>query len=670
MNSARQLVSIVVFALIVVVNSLAVDWPPINPEDLSMTTLKEQPGAPAMILLREETDDDLNSFHSVYERIKILTDAGREYANVEIPYSRRNFTIADTSGRTIHPDGSVIPFQGKAFDKTVVRGKGVRINVKSFTLPDVQVGSIIDFRYSVRYDDHSVSAPEWQVQTELFQRKATFKFIPFQNNGRVEIMLDHGQISNGIAWTPFLGEGPQPQIHDNPPKSLTTVHDVSYWIDLTRENIPAFINEPFMPPASILKWRVYFYYQQNLKPDDYWKAEGKYWNKTAQGFIEIDKGVKDELAKIVSPSDTPEQKVKKIYAFVSSLQNEDYIPERTPQEQKVLEVKINKGADDVLAHRGGRHDELNRLFVSMVRSAGVPASLMLVPDRSEEIFVKQYMSMRQFDAEIAIVQLDGKDVYLDPGTKFCPYGILDWHYTGVSGLRQNAGKVEFAETPYAQYNQAVQTRRADVSLDEHGTLSGAVSLVFKGLAAMERRQEGAKTDAEGRKKLLEDELKAMLPGNSDVTVLVAPDWDDTEKPLIVQFHISCPFAVAAGKRLMLAQHLFQINDKARFAASTRANAIYFNYPWQEADEVRIKLPPGMEVESLAPNDTVKLEYAIYQAQQKQEQPGTIYSRRDFVIAGNVLLPNKYPEVKGFFDKVKADDDQPALVRMSSSVATN
>jgi hypothetical protein len=37
----------------------------------------------------------------------------------------------------------------------------VRIQVKSFTLPDVQVGSIIDYRYSLRYDDQSFYAPEW-----------------------------------------------------------------------------------------------------------------------------------------------------------------------------------------------------------------------------------------------------------------------------------------------------------------------------------------------------------------------------------------------------------------------------------------------------------------------------------------------------------------------------
>ena len=61
------------------------EWPPISTDDLKMTDVKEQPGAPAVVLDREEIDDDMNNAHSVYERIKILTDAGREYANVEIP---------------------------------------------------------------------------------------------------------------------------------------------------------------------------------------------------------------------------------------------------------------------------------------------------------------------------------------------------------------------------------------------------------------------------------------------------------------------------------------------------------------------------------------------------------------------------------------------------------
>ena len=151
------------------------DWPAIDPEDLKMTDLAEQKGAPAVVLLREEVADDPNNNHAVYMRIKVLTETGKRYADVEIPYSRRGFRVDSVSGRTVHADGSIVPFNGKVFDKVVVKGKRgrgneIRVHVKSFTLPDVQVGSILDFRYSLRYDDHSFYPPEWIVQNELFRR--------------------------------------------------------------------------------------------------------------------------------------------------------------------------------------------------------------------------------------------------------------------------------------------------------------------------------------------------------------------------------------------------------------------------------------------------------------------------------------------------------------------
>lgn len=657
------------------------EWPPISPDDLKMTDLKEQPGASAVILDREEIDDDMNNVHSVYERIKILTDSGREYANVELPYSRRGFTVAGISGQTVHADGTAIPFTGKPFDKTVVKSGGIKINVKSFTLPDVQVGSIIDYRYSLRYEDHMLLPPTWEVQTELFQRRAYFKFIPFQNHGSMYIVLPHGQISNGLAWTPFLTEGPQPEQHQLPTQTFATVHDVAYWVDLTRTNIPALIEEPYMPPPNIMKMRVYFYYQQNLKMDDYWKSEGKFWNKDVEEFVGRKHGIDEALTKIILPSDTPEQKVHKIYTFVGSLENEDYLPRRTEQENKTLEIKEVKGADDVLENRSGDHDQLNRLFVAMVRAAGIPASLILVPNRERDIFIKQYLSTSQFDAEIAIVQLDGKDVFLDPGTKYCPYGILDWRYTGVDGLRQSPKGAEAGTTPSPTYSQTIRTRLARLTLDEHGTASGTVALVFKGAAGMHLRQLGGKTDAEGRKKLLEDGLKDddgreiepglrdILPGNAEIHLINSPDWDNADTPLIAQFHVSFPFAVAAGKRLMLQQHLFQVNETPRFPSTNRKMGIYFHVPWQEADEVYITIPPGMEIESLAPDDTIRLDYALYKVEQKRQGQDTLYSRRDFIMGQGLFTANEYKEVKGFFDKVKADDDQPALVRLSTSVAT-
>jgi len=667
------LFSLFALSVLAVLPLSAADFPPISSEELKMTSLPEQPGAPAVILMREEVDDDMHNFQSVHERIKILTEAGREYANVEIPYSRRSFTVRGVSGRTTHADGSVVPFDGKAFDKTVLKSGDIKVNVKSFTLPDVQVGSIIDYKYDLGYDDNVVLAPQWDVQQDLFQRRTYFKYIPFQNHGSMEVQLAHGQIANGVAWTPFLGVDKQPQIHRNEAaesSSIASQGQTTHWIDLDLDNVPAFVEEPDMPPPSVLRWRVYFYYQETLKPEDYWKSQGKFWSKDVDGFIGRDKGVGPTAAKVVAPSDTPEQKVRKIYAYVAQLENQDYIPERTKNEAKILQIKINKGSEDVLANRSGTHDELNRLFVSMVRAAGIPASLIWVPDRSREIFLKQYLSTRQFDAEIAIVQLDGKDVYLDPGSKFCPYGILDWKYSAVGGLKLNPKGADFGETPFPTYKQSVITRMANVSLDMNGTAHGQVVLVFKGLKAMLKRQEGGKTDADGRKKILEDELRAELPGNSEISLTNSPDWEAAETPLTAEFKVSFPFAVLSGKRLLLQQHLFQVGSKNRFPSAKRVNPVYFYYPWQEADEVHINVPAGIEVESLAPDDEIKLQYAVYVTRQKQESPGRLFSRRDLVMGESIVLQTQYTELKSFFDRVKAGDDQPALLKAGPNVASS
>ena len=280
------------------------------------------------------------------------------------------------------------------------------------------------------------------------------------------------------------------------------------------------------------------------------------------------------------------------------------------------------------------------------------------------------MSTRQFDAEIAFVLLDGKEVYLDPGSKFCPYGILDWRYSAVGGLKLNGKGADFGETPTPTYKQSVTTRMADLTLDTNGTAHGKVVVVSKGTSAMLKRQEAGKSDAEGRKKMAEDQLRSILPGNSDVSLTNIPDWENTESPLQQEFKVSFPLAVVSGKRLLVQQHLFQVDAKNLFPSEKRVNPVYFRFPWQEADEVHLTSPAGMEVESLAPDDLVKLQYAVYQTKQKQESPGRLFSRRDLIMSEAVILPTQYKEIKDFFDKVKAGDDQPALLKVGASVASS
>src|SRR5215813_9961674 len=100
----RKLTLVLVYAVLFSVPTLRADeWKPITPEDLKFT----EPGAPAVILFENyERDDTKHSAHR-YVRVKILSEEGKKYATVELPYNRQIGKISDIRARTIRPDGSI-----------------------------------------------------------------------------------------------------------------------------------------------------------------------------------------------------------------------------------------------------------------------------------------------------------------------------------------------------------------------------------------------------------------------------------------------------------------------------------------------------------------------------------------------------------------------------------
>src|SRR3981189_500431 len=91
------------------------EWKPVSPEDLKMTSVPEAPGAPAVYLYRQVDRNDSNRASSEYNyvRIKILTEEGRKYANIEIPFVRTRINVSSIRARLIRPDGSTVNFDGK-----------------------------------------------------------------------------------------------------------------------------------------------------------------------------------------------------------------------------------------------------------------------------------------------------------------------------------------------------------------------------------------------------------------------------------------------------------------------------------------------------------------------------------------------------------------------------
>ena len=203
-------------------------------------------------------------------------------------------TIGDIEGRTIHSDGTIIPFTGKPYEKLIEKTRGSKVMSKVFSMPDVQVGSIIEYRYQIRYSDYWYYFPEWLIQSELFTRKAHYLWKPTNLN----IADDYiGQ----IRWTPILPPSTEVKETQLPGNSLRAGQIL---LDLNMHDVPPIPDEDHMPPISNLSYRVLFYDNTYRTGDEFWKSEGKKRSKERDKFIGPGPSVGAAVKEFTAPTDT------------------------------------------------------------------------------------------------------------------------------------------------------------------------------------------------------------------------------------------------------------------------------------------------------------------------------------------------------------------------------
>jgi hypothetical protein len=627
------------------------DWLPVLPEELKMTADAAHQGD-AIILYHEETADDMTRHRHVYMRVKVLTEKGKSRANVEIPFDGTMAGISDIRARTIAPDGTITPFTGKAFSSTIVKAHGVKYLAKTFTLPNVEVGSVIEWKFTEYWEDF-LRAPRWVVQDDLFQKRAKFSFVPFQKAG-YDIHDSRGDIKDRIYYSLIGLPG------DTAIKTVANKR-----MELELKDIPAFVEEDFAPPTAVMKMRVDFYYgtDKMAKPDAFWKTEGKYWNKDVESFAGHSGVVAATVNQATTPTDTPEQKARKIYAYVQKIKNLNYTNrEGALEEMLTRDGKEKRTVDDVIHKNEGYRDEIVRLFWAMARAANLPAYVMRISDRDEYFFQANIPNPTQLTSEISIVTLDGKEVFLDPGTPFCPYGHMAWQHTSTRGIRQTAdGSTMLASTPGASYKEAVSKRIGRLVLNDDGSAKGKVGIAWAGQEALVHRLSGIKTDAAGRKKELEDELSASLPPGSLVKLDNTANWEDSEAQLTANFSVDIPsYASNAGKRMLVPSSLFRAQSHQPFANGERKNPVYFNYPYYSMDETQITFPAGFRMENVPEIQPIRTAYSLYKVQHTTTGTSVTISR-DFAMAEIAFEQKDYADLRKFYAGVSTGDAEPVVL---------
>src|SRR5262249_37524488 len=126
------------------------DWRPVTPEELALKEARVEKDADAEAIFWEvriddSASDELSEKH--YIRIKVFTERGREkYAKIDIPYTK-GVKIKDVIARVIKPDGTIVELQKTdIFDREIIKAGGVKVKAKSFAIPNIEAGVIIEYK--------------------------------------------------------------------------------------------------------------------------------------------------------------------------------------------------------------------------------------------------------------------------------------------------------------------------------------------------------------------------------------------------------------------------------------------------------------------------------------------------------------------------------------------
>ncbi|MFP5226915.1 MAG: DUF3857 domain-containing transglutaminase family protein [Acidobacteriota bacterium] len=597
------------------------------------------PGAPAVYLFLEQTADDDRQMHTYYARIKILTEAGREkFADIVIPYRDKEEKIRGIEARTIHSDGTVIPFAGKPWQKEVARAGGVRMMEKGFSMPDVQVGSIVEYRYETTYSDWW--APHWYVQHSAFVHQEHYHFKPGPG-GHVE----------GIRLLPATAQ---------------VTEKGGQW-DLVMNNVPAFEDEDDSPPMDSFAERMLFYYVRNIdSPDHYWQVEGDGWSGSVDRFVVPEK-LKDAVAQIVAPGDTDDQKLRKIYAAVMKLDNTSFSRTLSRQEDKRLKLKFRNAAD-IWKQQRGDDDDIALLLIGLARAAGLKAWAMMVSDRDHNIFIREELDWSQLDDIVAIVSLGGKDIYLDPGERYCQYGKLNWIHTGTMGVRQTDKGSEIAKTPPPVYTDNMISRSADLHLAGDGSITGVIREVMDGAPALRWRQEALVTDDRAAQTDFEKELQKSLPDGVEARVNHFVGLTDGGQ-LMAVVDVTGHLGTRTGKRLILPGEFFEARATPRFGPERRENPVDLRYPLIAEDDVRIDLAPGLSPETIPSEADLPLPHRAEYRSRYQSAKNMFEVQRTLGIGSIFYKKDDYPQLRDFFQKVGAQDQTQVVLMVAPGMAS-
>lgn len=613
-------------------------------EDLTMKSYDKDSSAAAVVLvdygqayIRINTGGAQLYFER-HTRIKILKKEGLEYANASIPLYGQGSSSESVGGLKAVTynleNGKVV--ESKMAKDGVFREKFSRYtNLQKFTLPDVKVGSVIEYSYKVT-SDYFTNFPNWKFQRDIPTRLSEYwAIIP-------EYFIYEKYMQGYVPVTSY-------EIKDNTTADFN--EKAHHWIV---KNVPAFKEEPYMTSEDDYISKMNFALSIINIPGSMTREVMGSWQKLNEILLEdedfgkvIDKSgfLKSDVAQITAGLTTQKEKTQAIYQYVSNNiewdGTKDYYPDPL---KKILEKKKGTSGD------------INVLLASMLDKAGIPVEMVLLSTRDHGFIREAYPMTRQFNYVIVQAKIDDGVILLDATEKYLPMGMLPERCLNGKGLvisKTNHGWI--AIDPKMKAKSIIS---ADLKLNADGQLNGKLELNKDGYDALDARKKYHK-DGE------EEYVKGVTRSKSwEVQSKAFDGMDKLSEKTKETYELEVTDQVSvAGAQMYINPYLVSQLTENPFKLAERSYPVDFGRSEETLYLAKIVIPEGYEIDELPPTKMFAMPGNAARFVYSATLMGNMISLTSTLSINKPLfIQADYPILREFYNQVVAKQAEQIVIK--------
>lgn len=627
------------------------EWGEVSAEALKRTAHPTDSNATAIILsdIGESELRRNNTWSFERERrIQLLSESAYEDYGTHTVYLYDEYErIKNIEAATyVLEDGEVVRYE---LDDDDIFEEEVNENVDkvSFTLPNLELGAIIEYKYEIRSDQSFLQPWQFQGQEPTVYSEYSVKIPEF------------------LKYT-VVGRGSEPFAEQNREQTYSNLSnrisaDRFFW---AVHNAPAIREEAFMTTPNDYVRAIRFKLNKIVDPitSEVYEVMGS-WKDVAVDLMESFRfgrelgrhgEVRDLTDETVAGLSSSVEKQNAIYKVVQS--RIDW----NGQQQFLLKRNL----DEVLESGTGSSAEINMLLCSMLQEADVEAYPMLISTRNHGAVTTLYPSVDQFNEVIVAVKTEDGYTFLDATDDHRPAGLLPERALNGQGWLVDKSEPQWVTIPPT--GARIRSTLIRASLTKDGTISGLMNVSNKSFFAVMSRNALADSNPEEvvRESLFDTEVALSGTNISNQNVLA--------EPLKIRSSFSIPnYAQVAGDFIYVKPVIADAITENPLTAEERSFPIDLPSPVQHTYTLSLQLPDGYVVEDLPENKRVRLkDQSGTFVRITQSKDNALTMRIQAVIRKTKFAPSEYDELKRFFAELVATHAEPIVLKKAPEGASS